>query len=236
MPETELGGEAVSYAVRYSGRARYPRIDVTLSGVEVVVPEDMDLDPESFLLEKQDWVLEKDAELAPVRDEIPERQFVDGATFPVEDEEHMVCVTGVSDHVIRDGLILLARDRVTASSIRDELEELLRETARDRVHTIIDRYRLRIDGEPNTVYIRNQQTRWGSCSAKDNLSFNWRLIMAPPRIMEYIVVHELVHLEHHDHSDRFWDRLTELCPHAAESRDWLEANGHRLIFSDDDIV
>lgn len=235
MPEVELGGEAVRYKVRHSDRARYPRIDVSLAGVEVVVPEYLDMDPAAFLEERSEWVLKKEAEMAPIREEIPDRKFVDGETIPFEGVDHRICVTSVDDHVIRDGLILLAREKLADSTIKAELEELFRAKARDRVHTVIDRYRLRIDGEPNTVYIRNQQTRWGSCSSKDNLSFNWRLIMAPPRILEYIVVHELAHLEHRDHSDRFWDRLEDLCPHAEDSRSWLEENGHTLIFSEDDV-
>ncbi len=236
MPETEVGGEQVSYSVRTSERARYPRIDVNLSGIEVVVPDGMDLDPEAFLAEKQEWLLEKDAEMQQYRDEVPDRTFEDGATLPFQGKEHMICVTGVNDHVVRDSLILLDRDAVERSTIKDEVEDLYRETARDRIHRIIDRYRLRVDGDPNTVYIRNQQTRWGSCSSKNNLNFNWRLIMAPPRILEYIVVHELVHLEHHDHSDAFWDRLTTLCPHADESQEWLKEHGHKLIFTEDDVA
>lgn len=236
MPETELGGEPVSYEVRNSDRARYPRIDVNVAGVTVVIPEHMDLDAETFLQEKQDWVLEKEDEMSQYREQLPEYEFTDGAAIPLQGEDHTIHVTDVDDHRITGEKIQLSADTVSDSTVKDELRELYRETARDRIHAVIDEYAPRIDGEPNQVFIKNQKTRWGSCSSKNNLNFNWRLLLAPEHVLEYVVVHELVHLEQHDHSDAFWSRLEELLPTYEESRRWLEENGHTLIFTEEDVA
>jgi predicted metal-dependent hydrolase len=78
------------------------------------------------------------------------------------------------------------------------------------------------------ILIKDQKTRWGSCSSKGNLNFNWRLIMAPPRVIEYLVIHELTHLEHPDHSKRFWNKVAKRLPDYAESEVWLKEHGRGL--------
>jgi predicted metal-dependent hydrolase len=74
----------------------------------------------------------------------------------------------------------------------------------------------------NRVFIRNQKTLWGSCSSKRNLSFNWRLIQTPLDIIDYIVVHELVHTKILQHTKAFWERVASLCPQYQQARVWLK--------------
>jgi predicted metal-dependent hydrolase len=74
-----------------------------------------------------------------------------------------------------------------------------------------------------------QRTKWGNCSALGNLSFNWRLIMAPDFVLRYLVTHETVHLAIPDHSQRFWLTVQSLCPETERARQWLVANAHRLL-------
>lgn len=76
-----------------------------------------------------------------------------------------------------------------------------------------------------SIYIRDQKTRWGSCSSNGSLSFNWRLLLAPPEVLDYVVVHEVSHLKYHDHSNRFWALVKSLFPSHEKSRLWLKENG-----------
>lgn len=76
------------------------------------------------------------------------------------------------------------------------------------------------------IAIKNQKTRWGSCSTKGNLNFNWRLVMMPPEILDYIVVHELCHLKEMNHSPRFWAWVARQVPDYLEKKNWLKKNGH----------
>lgn len=80
----------------------------------------------------------------------------------------------------------------------------------------------------NRIVIRNQKTRWGSCSSKGNLNFNWRLLMAPAEVLDYVVVHELCHLAYLDHSKQFWQMVAAVLPDWKERRNWLKANGMYL--------
>ena len=84
-------------------------------------------------------------------------------------------------------------------------------------------------GAYNRITIRDQKTRWGSCSAKGTLSFNWRLMLAPPAILDYVVVHELCHLTHMNHSAAFWQAVAEVYPDYHTARKWLKDHGHELV-------
>lgn len=84
-------------------------------------------------------------------------------------------------------------------------------------------------GTYSRITIRDQKTRWGSCSSKGTLSFNWRLMLAPPAILDYVVVHELCHLKHMDHSPAFWQAVGEVFPDYASARKWLRKHGQELV-------
>jgi predicted metal-dependent hydrolase len=76
--------------------------------------------------------------------------------------------------------------------------------------------------------LRDTSSRWGSCSAKGALNFSWRLILAPPFVLDYLAAHETAHLRHHDHSDRFWALTKSLCPEMERAEAWLKAHGAHL--------
>tara|TARA_Y100000034_G_scaffold119147_1_gene160616 strand:+ start:1468 stop:2055 length:588 start_codon:yes stop_codon:yes gene_type:complete len=80
----------------------------------------------------------------------------------------------------------------------------------------------------NKIFIKGQKTRWGSCSANGNLNFNWRLAMAPPEVIEYVVIHELCHRIEMNHSKNFWKLVQEKCPEFKKHKAWLKRNGFRL--------
>lgn len=84
-------------------------------------------------------------------------------------------------------------------------------------------------GSYNRITIRDQKTRWGSCSAKGTLSFNWRLMLAPPAIPDYVIVHELCHLTYMNHSAAFWQKVESVYPDYRTARKWLKDHGHELI-------
>ena len=80
----------------------------------------------------------------------------------------------------------------------------------------------------NSVKVREYKARWGSCSNKGDISFNWRLIMAPPKIIEYVIIHELMHIKEHNHSPKYWNYVKSLYPNINEAKEWLMYNGQTL--------
>lgn len=115
------------------------------------------------------------------------------------------------------------------------LEQRYRMAAKEyvpkRVAYYADAYCSLIRHGYSTIAIRDQKTRWGSCSSRGTLSFNWRLMLAPPGILDYVVVHELCHLEHMNHSKDFWQCVEAILPDYKERRKWLKEHGHELTLS-----
>jgi predicted metal-dependent hydrolase len=86
-------------------------------------------------------------------------------------------------------------------------------------------YAKQMDTDYGRITVREQKTRWGSCSSKGNLNFNWKLMMMPEPIIDYVVIHELAHRKHMDHSKNFWLEVEKVLPDYRIKRDWLRKNG-----------
>lgn len=104
---------------------------------------------------------------------------------------------------------------------------ILREKARKVLTGRTDYYKQLLDVEYRRLRIGDQKTRWGSCSSKGTISYNWRLVLMPEKIMDYVVVHELCHLLEMNHSAKFWKRVSEVLPDYKDRRKWLKENGEK---------
>lgn len=112
---------------------------------------------------------------------------------------------------------------------RDALENRYKKAAKEYIPKRVSYFQNLTGGNYNRITIRSQKTRWGSCSAKGNLSFNWRLMLAPPAVLDYVVVHELCHLTHMNHSAAFWQAVEEAYPDYKAARKWLKDHGNELV-------
>lgn len=108
-------------------------------------------------------------------------------------------------------------------------ERWYREQARQILDQRVNSYARQYDFQYKKIGITSARTRWGSCSVSGSLNFSWRLILAPLDVVDYVIVHELVHIIFHNHSKRFWDRVQELMPGYRAQREWLRENGPRLM-------
>lgn len=233
--ETTVGGRAITYEVRRSEDATEPRIDVDIHGVTVVIPAQDDLDPERLLEENGRWVLQKRSEFDRHREQIPERTFEPGETLPFLNESHEIHVEKRRPSTVSDGVFRLSRSHVERTSVRNALEHLYRTEARDHFTRRADHFADEMDVEYDSIELRNQRTRWGSCSTTGTLSLNWRLMMARPAAIDYVIVHELAHLRETNHSRTFWSLVAEQVPEYEREISWLEDNSARLVFSEDDV-
>lgn len=109
------------------------------------------------------------------------------------------------------------------------LEKKYRQAAKQYIYERVEYYLPLTGGHYSSIRIGDQKTRWGSCSSNKTLSFSWRLMLAPPRVLDYVVVHELCHLTHMNHSKEFWTLVASVDPDYKEHRKWLKENGDSLI-------
>ena len=233
--ETTLLGKTVPYEARRSSEASEPRIDVDIQGVRVVLPEESSEDPETLLSENAAWVLEKKRKYDSFREQVPNREFADGETFPYHGDPHEIAVEQRSSSQVTDRELRLAKHHVEETSIQRAVETLYRRKAREWFEKQADHFAQKMGVEYDKIEIRNQRTKWGSCSTTGTLGLNWRLMMAPPDVAKYIVVHELAHLQEQNHTDEFWSLVAEFDSEYQKHAQWLEKNSTELIFSKEDL-
>lgn len=233
--ETTLAGHSVAYETRRSAEATEPRIDVDIRGVDVVLPADSEADPETLLQENANWVLDKKSKYDRYREQAPDRTFEPGETFPYLGEPHEVIIEQRSSSEVVEGGLRLARHHVDQTSVKRALETLYRRKAREVFTEQADYFASKMNIEYGKIEIRNQRTKWGNCSTTGTLSINWRLIMAPRRIINYVIVHELSHLVVPNHNREFWELVDKHDPDYRDHVEWLDSNSTNLIFDEEDL-
>jgi predicted metal-dependent hydrolase len=224
---------AIPYRIRRSPRARSARILVDGGGVEVVVPRRFPLrDVEPLVREKRPWIERTLRRMEAARREFPPPRLEHGGQVPYLGERLTLSVRReqgrTRPHVKRAGGTLYAV--LGDGSLRDALASWYRRRARVEVGERLDEAVGRAGTRYTGLSIRGQRTRWASCSSSGAMSFNYCLLLAPAEILDYVVEHEVAHLELPDHSPRFWDLLASRCPEWREREAWLRRHGHALRF------
>jgi predicted metal-dependent hydrolase len=217
-------GGGVRYAVRRSDRARRVRVTVdAVRGVEVVLPRRAPARAaDDAVAELGPWIQRRLAELETARSVVAAR----GDTVPYLGVAlRLVPQPGrTRAHRRSDELLVPAGDdRVPAQ------ERWYRREARGEIAARLDRACEQADLSYARLTIRGQRTRWASCSRSGAMSFNWRLLLAPPEVLDYVVWHEVCHLQVMDHSPRFWALLARWCPDYRERSAWLRRHGPTLV-------
>jgi predicted metal-dependent hydrolase len=229
-----VAGVSPNYKIRRSSRARRARIQVSADGVEVVVPERLPLrEVEPFVAEKRAWIDRTLLRMQEAEAENPPPLLEEGGTVPYLGEQLVLRVRvepgRTRSHVARRGESLrVAVAEPGRAAIAAALEGWYRRRARAEIEPRLDAAVAYAGTSYSGLSIRAQKTRWASCSATGAMSFNWRLLLAPPEILDYVVEHEVCHLEIHDHSKRFWRLLEARGPGYREEESWLKRNGQSL--------
>jgi predicted metal-dependent hydrolase len=221
-----------AYSIRRSDRALHARILVDAEGVQVVVPRHFPLRKvEPFVQEKRPWIERTLRRMRESESDFPPPRVRPGGDVPYLGERLALDVRTEAGrsraHVARRGSEL----RVALppeGALRTALEAWYRRQARAEVAVRLDAAVARAGRSYTTLQIRGQRTRWASCSTSGAMSFNWRLLLTPAEILDYVVEHEVAHLDIQDHSGRFWRLLASRSPRWREHEAWLRRHGHAL--------
>lgn len=182
-------------------------------------------DIQRFIEAKADWIKRKQANIRKIA--VTPRQYVDGDTFLYLGKEiSLRLVPDRKPALVLDGVFKLAKSaQPRAESV---FEVWYKEQARAVLAVRVDFFARKYGFEVEKIRISSARTRWGSCSAKKTLSFTWRVVMAPPEVIDYVVVHELCHLRELNHSRSFWAQVEAILPGYKSTRKWLKHNGAKL--------
>jgi predicted metal-dependent hydrolase len=223
----------IEYPIRRSDRARRARINVSAEGVEVVVPRRMALrQVVPFVEEKRPWI-ERTLRRIREAEEAAAVRLVDGGSVPYLDRLLTLSIRVEPGRVrsfvsMRGDVLEVAVGSPGVEAVRAALEAWYRRRARIDVAPRLDAACARAGVRYTRLSIRAQRTRWASCSSTGAMSFNWRLLLAPPEILDYVVEHEVAHLDVLDHSQRFWTLLGRRSPNYREHERWLRRHGPAL--------
>jgi predicted metal-dependent hydrolase len=232
MLQTASGYEV---AVQRSNRAKSADLIVERGQVRIVVPkETATAQIERIIAKKDRWIRQKLRLQATVVEPKP-KEFISGEAFPYLGKNYRLKVIyGNKDHVaLRSGRleVYVAASKGEKGSeirVRSLLVAWYRTKATKRINEKIEKYSKRIGVKPQSVKVRDYKSRWGSCILPSTVSFNWRIVMAPHKVIDYVVVHELCHLKYHDHSERFWKSVKQACGTTQDILSWLQSASLRL--------
>lgn len=182
---------------------------------------------EELIREKESWIKSMQAKAMRLREENPAHKYVQGEHFLYLGEFYpLVIVANQDQALILKGAFYL--DGGNGHQAKNIFEDWYRTRARQVISERAASLAWKNGFTYSRLRITSAKFRWGSCGSKRSLNFSWRIVMAPLEIVDYVVVHELVHLEYRNHSRQFWRRVADIHPDYRQHRNWLTENGHRL--------
>ncbi|MCL1047515.1 M48 family metallopeptidase [Shewanella electrodiphila] len=201
--------------------------------VSIVVPKALDIERvHQLVAERRQWIIQK---IALHDSSLPAstREFVSGEAYAYLGRNYrlkVVCGDYVPVKLYQGRLVATLPDGAKRSNlVRDAVIRWYKLNALRKIKEKVRRYSKVMGLEPKSVDIKTFKSRWGSCSPKGELDFNWIIVMAPNRVVDYVVIHELCHLKLLDHSPKFWKEVERVMPDYAEHKEWLKVNSGRLV-------
>ncbi len=232
------GNISIPYAFVRSIKSRYIRIRIGAKGMRVTAPlRTAEKVVESFLESKSGWIIKHYSMFQSMKENEKVRTWQNGDTIMYKGEEYKIKVFTYPKKrtaiVFNEKEFEVYINEALSSPERDEnIENAFRAWFIKQAGEIIGMRVAFFTGitglKYNSFKIKEQKTRWGSCSKKGNLNFNWKLVMSPQWVLDYVVLHEVCHLRHLNHSKAFWEMVAKYCPDYKKAHEWLRKNKLQL--------
>lgn len=223
-----VGNRTLPLTIRENDRASRItlRIEPGGRGLKLTIPTGLRRhEVDDFLDRHQGWLFTR---LAKFTSESPLR---DGGEIAFRGRmhriEHTGSLRGVTDAFEREGEAIL-RVSGLPDHLPRRLSAFLKKEARSDLEKLVAKHAAAIRKPVKSITMKDTKSRWGSCSWDGNLSFSWRIVMAPPLVIDYLAAHEVAHLREMNHGPDFWALCRELCPRMDEARSWLKHHGSQL--------
>lgn len=216
-----------------TSRTKTASIKIDDGLASIVVPKILTIERIRQLVEdKYQWIVQKIA-LHDASKPISDREFISGEAYAYLGRNYRLkVVTGeyVPVKLTQGRLVATLPDGAKRSNlVRDAIIRWYKLNALRKIKEKVRRYSSAMGIEAKSVSIKTFKSRWGSCSPKGELDFNWLIVMAPNRVVDYVVIHELCHLKQLDHSPKFWKEVERVMPDYPEHKEWLKVNSGKLV-------
>jgi len=242
MPSFQCGNTTIDYFIEYRKNKKNVTITVDwVSGVKIIAPAS--IHPERLnriLHQKGPWILKKQHELNEIRKLSPPKEFSDGENFLYLGKNYRLKV--IKRDSVPQATLKFWQGRFLATvpahfSSRERKKQLSQlfkswymSRGEEKIQERLDLYCPKMELYPTKIVIKEQKRLWGSCTKKGTVNINWQIIMAPLHIVDYLIVHELAHLKHPNHSRDFWQTVQSVLPDYQQRREWLRKYGPTLNF------
>jgi predicted metal-dependent hydrolase len=237
----DISNPAFSYEIRRSQRAKQTRIIVSHGKVEVVAPpRAAEHKIHQFVQTKQQWIIQTLAKIAANslhHKKLAPAVYGHGAEIPYQGASYKLSVQPSKLKRIKIDFgqeftahvpeALLVKDH--SAEVKEALIRWMKKESKVQVEHFVRLHGERKQLFPQTIKIKTQKSRWGSCGIHNDININWLLIIAPPEVLEYVVVHELCHIQVRNHSAHFWNLVGEHLPDYKARRGWLKKHGSSLM-------
>jgi predicted metal-dependent hydrolase len=182
---------------------------------------------------KQHWIKQR-AILHFEEQNLRNREFINNEKFYFRGNEYRLSLVFARKEAVKiaGGLLLVTyvdEKSIVRNTIKRLLEEWYLKEATKILKARTEELAQRMRVQPSGITVKNYNSKWGSCSANNKISYNWRIIMAPDRIVDYLIIHELSHIIEPNHSKNFWHQVETYCEDFKKKRKWLRENGHKLV-------
>lgn len=217
--------------VKRTNRKKSASISLQRDTVRISVPRFIpDTAIRELIIKRTPWIKKKLREYS-LRKTIKPTKYISGEILPYLGRNYQLEVINGTDNSVKliGGCLVATIDRNksnTKNSPKVLLENWYKIKAEKKLTEKTDYFSKLIGVYPKSLTVKNYKSRWGSCSIKGDLSYNWRIILAPNHILDYVVVHELCHLLEHNHSKKYWQHVEDYFPEWKNSRNWLRQNNY----------
>ena len=182
---------------------------------------------EKIVQKKKNWIEKKQKEILKRSERFVSKEFVDGEGFLYLGEIYKLkFVKNQLEAIVFNKKFFISKNK--QNNAKSVLEDWYKSMALEKFTQRVDFFAKKSGFRYEKIKLSNAQTRWGSCSSNGNLNLSWNLIMTPLQVIDYVVVHELAHLQHKNHSPRFWTTIKVILPDYEKEKKWLKNNGHLL--------
>jgi predicted metal-dependent hydrolase len=224
----KIDGKSIEVILRTNPRARrfIVKVDPSTGEVSVVAPSSRSFDRAlDFARKEKDWIAGRLADVPqPVQLELGSVVMFKGVEHAIRSGDGKGSPVWIDRDSARPAIRVGGRPEHASRRLLDWLKREARKRIDERVAT----YATALAVRPKRITIRDTSSRWGSCSSARSLSFSWRLILAPPSVLDYVVAHEVAHLRELNHKPRFWRLVETLVPEIEKSQTWLSTHGALL--------
>ncbi|QQK80724.1 M48 family metallopeptidase [Salicibibacter cibi] len=241
MPSFNYGNTTIDYSLHYQAHKKDVSIAVEwLDGVQVTAPSDISTEKlHDILRKKAPWMIEKWYEFNEITVPACPKEFVSGEKFPYLGRQYRLKVYKESDRSRADlafqkgQFLAYIPETSTNNEKNDQLYALFKNWyiryGQRKVNARAKLYIQKLNvSPPANLTLKEQQLRWGSCTKEGAIYLNWKIVMAPVSVLDYVIVHELSHLKYADHSKNFWNTVHSILPDYEKRKEWLRVNGPTL--------